>query len=363
MTTDFGPRGEANSVAIDSRDRIVAAGYSCTSNSACDFALARYNPSGPPDESFSGDGKLTTDFGRTAGVYSVAIDSRDRIVAAGFGQRHHRYGFALARYARSGRLDAAFSRDGKVITSFKDPTSANSVAIDSRGRIVAAGPRYSRPLPAQRSPRPLVLGQRQGDPGLGFLLQLGGDRPRGPHRGGRRARLSRARPLRRLPATVIRWPPQPNASVRGRLALTLAVLAALLAPVPRQSERRRPRPLVRRGRQGDDEHRLGFTRVRPPWWYRPARADRGRRRIGKATIHQVRIARYKRDGSLDRSFSGNGRVRTSSAAPAGASSVAIDSRGRIVAAGVRWIEPTRLRARPLPAGRHPRPLVLRQTER
>ena len=142
VTTDFGPRGEANSVAIDSRDRIVAAGYSCTSNSACDFALARYNPSGPPDQSFSGDGKLTTDFGRTAGVYSIAIDSRDRIVAAGFGRRHHRYGFALARYARSGRLDAAFSRDGKVITSFKDPTSANSVAIDSRGRIVAGGPRY-----------------------------------------------------------------------------------------------------------------------------------------------------------------------------------------------------------------------------
>ena len=89
VTTDFGPRGEANSVAIDSRDRIVAAGYSCTSNSACDFALARYNPSGPPDQSFSGDGKLTTDFGRTAGVYSIAIDSRDRIVAAGFGRRHH----------------------------------------------------------------------------------------------------------------------------------------------------------------------------------------------------------------------------------------------------------------------------------
>ena len=142
VTTDVGPQGEANSVAIDSRNRIVAAGYSCTPNSACDFALARYNPNGRPDQSFSGDGKLTTDFERTAGVYSVAIDSRDRIVAAGFGQRRRRSGFALARYTRSGRLDAAFSGDGKVITSFKDPASAYSVAIDSRGRIVAAGHRY-----------------------------------------------------------------------------------------------------------------------------------------------------------------------------------------------------------------------------
>jgi uncharacterized delta-60 repeat protein len=142
VTTDLGSRGDANSVAIDSRDRIVAAGYSCVSNSACDFALARYNPSGQPDHSFSGNGKVTTDFGRTAGVGSVAIDSRDRIVAAGFGQRHHRYGFAVARYARSGRLDASFSGDGEVITSFKDSASANSVGIDSRGRIVAAGYGY-----------------------------------------------------------------------------------------------------------------------------------------------------------------------------------------------------------------------------
>ena len=138
VTTDFGPRGGANSVAIDSRDRIVAAGFG-QRHHRYGFALARYNPSSAPDQSFSGDGKLTTDFGRTAGVYSVAIDSRDRIVAAGFGKRHHRDGFALTRYARSGRLDAAFSRDGKVITSFKGPTSATSVAIDSRGRIVAAG--------------------------------------------------------------------------------------------------------------------------------------------------------------------------------------------------------------------------------
>jgi uncharacterized delta-60 repeat protein len=139
VTMDFGPRGGASSVAIDSRDRIAAAGSSCVSHSGCEFALARYNPNGRPDDSFSGDGKLTTRFGRTAGAGSVAIDSHDRIVASGDGQRHHRYAFALARYTRSGSLDASFSGNGKTTTAFKDPANAGSVAIDSRGRIVAAG--------------------------------------------------------------------------------------------------------------------------------------------------------------------------------------------------------------------------------
>jgi uncharacterized delta-60 repeat protein len=139
VTMDFGPRGAANSVTIDSRDRIVAAGTGCVPHSGCEFALARYNPNGRPDDSFSGDGRLTTKFGRTAGASSVAIDSHDRIVAAGGGQRHHGYAFALARYTRSGGLDGSFAGNGKTTTAFKDPASAGSVAVDSRGRIVAAG--------------------------------------------------------------------------------------------------------------------------------------------------------------------------------------------------------------------------------
>jgi hypothetical protein len=50
---------------------------------------------GDLDRSFSGNGKVRTDFGSR--TYSVAIDSRDRIVAAG-NALDHRSDFALARY-------------------------------------------------------------------------------------------------------------------------------------------------------------------------------------------------------------------------------------------------------------------------
>jgi uncharacterized delta-60 repeat protein len=143
VTTDFGDYDYANSVTIDSRGRIVAAGASCTFPN-CRFALARYNPDGSPDGSFATGGKMTTDFGGDDVANSVAIDSRGRIVAAGFGQHEGRYLFALARYAPNGGLDGSFSHNGKATTRFGGGAFANAVGIDGRGRIVAAGGKGSR---------------------------------------------------------------------------------------------------------------------------------------------------------------------------------------------------------------------------
>jgi uncharacterized delta-60 repeat protein len=140
VRTDFGGADRAASAAIDPRGRIVAAGHTRGSSVGNGFALARYNPNGSLDGSFSGDGKVTTRFTISADqgdeAEGVVIDSRGRIVAAG----HNDYkGFALARYNPDGSLDSSF---GKVTTAFPDSPAgngANSVAIDSQGRIVAAG--------------------------------------------------------------------------------------------------------------------------------------------------------------------------------------------------------------------------------
>lgn len=154
VTTDFGgDAGEyALAVATDSQRRIVAAGTSCDYDSVahdpalCSFAVARYLPGGAGDDSFAGDGKALTDFG---GGYdfdhasSVAVDSRDRVVAAGGSgdSSGSGRGFALARYRQDGQLDPSFGGDGKAFTRFRDHhhDAASSVAIDSRGRIVAVG--------------------------------------------------------------------------------------------------------------------------------------------------------------------------------------------------------------------------------
>jgi hypothetical protein len=71
-------------VAIDADGRIVAGGVSGRPNRA-DFALARYNSDGSLDQSFDGDGRLTTRFGSRRDIAnSVAIDARGRIVAGGY---------------------------------------------------------------------------------------------------------------------------------------------------------------------------------------------------------------------------------------------------------------------------------------
>jgi uncharacterized delta-60 repeat protein len=147
VSTDFGMRDGASSVAIDRRARIVAAGTTsdCTPNGGSEFALARYDRHGQPDASFGAGGMVTTNFhdGRYDRATSVAIDSHNRIVAAGntadqpcFGDRCVGSRFALARYGHKGALDDSFSRNGKVANPHGNALSA---AIDSRDRIVAAG--------------------------------------------------------------------------------------------------------------------------------------------------------------------------------------------------------------------------------
>jgi uncharacterized delta-60 repeat protein len=104
------------------------------------FALARYNPNGTLDPTFSGDGKVLTNF--TPGddfALAVTLQGDGAIVAAGrAAERGGR--FALARYATSGTLDTTFSSDGKVVTNFTvGDDQASGVAIQGDGKIVAAG--------------------------------------------------------------------------------------------------------------------------------------------------------------------------------------------------------------------------------
>jgi uncharacterized delta-60 repeat protein len=134
-----------SAVAIDSTDRVVVVGQSRSSGTrARDFGVARLTAHGKLDPSFSGDGREVTHVGGKISkdaANSVAIDSAGRIVAAGSswigGQTPD---FTLVRYRANGTLDPSFSGDGVARTSFgPSGDQANSVAIDSAGRIVAAG--------------------------------------------------------------------------------------------------------------------------------------------------------------------------------------------------------------------------------
>jgi uncharacterized delta-60 repeat protein len=89
----------AKSVTIQDDGKIVLAGYA--PGVGFDFALARLLPNGALDTSFSGDGKLTTDFGGASDMAGgVAIQPDGKIVAAGeaYMGATNREDFALARY-------------------------------------------------------------------------------------------------------------------------------------------------------------------------------------------------------------------------------------------------------------------------
>jgi uncharacterized delta-60 repeat protein len=130
QTTELGGGGSAWELAIQADGRIVAAG-SCGSS----FALARYTPDGSPDRGFSGDGVVTTDVGGSDGARGLAIQTDGKLVAAG------RSGpdFALARYSSDGALDRTFSADGLQTTDFGGQDHAMAVALQADGKIVAGG--------------------------------------------------------------------------------------------------------------------------------------------------------------------------------------------------------------------------------
>jgi uncharacterized delta-60 repeat protein len=258
--TYFFGSDHATGVAIQGDGKIVVVGdaYNLTTDAA-DFAIARYNPDGSLDTSFSGDGRQTTAFGGYAAADAVALQGDGRIVVAGSNQEPPNYDFALARYNPNGSLDSSFSGDGTQTTSFGDGRDlAHGVAIQADGKIVAAGQGGNSDFALARyNPRGSLDSSFSGDgrqtTGFGF----------GPH-----------------------------AAAHG-----IAI-------------------------QGDGRIVAAGNASVPV-------AAHGSRTVSS----DFALARYNPNGTLDKSFSGNGRVITGFGRYSVANAVALQADGRIVAAG------------------------------
>ena len=142
VTTNFSASADfANGVAIQTDGKIVATGRAGGSGGR--VAVARYNTDGTLDTSFSGDGKVATNF--TAGddrADHVAIQDDGSIVVAGTAGNFSRNArFALVRYSADGTLDATFGGDGKVTTNVTPGFDAAFALAIQPGdqKIVAAG--------------------------------------------------------------------------------------------------------------------------------------------------------------------------------------------------------------------------------
>ena len=144
VTTAIGlDNDNANAVVLQSDGKIVVAGISFGTFEV--FAVVRYNTDGSLDTTFSSDGKVTTAIGsRQDQARSVVVQSDGKIVAAGLSDNGSNYDFAVIRYASDGSLDTTFSGDGKLTTAVGLGIDiANSVVMQSDGKIVAAGYSYN----------------------------------------------------------------------------------------------------------------------------------------------------------------------------------------------------------------------------
>lgn len=141
LTTNFGASEYAYDVVIQSNGRIVVSGRTC-SGGACDLAVARYKANGALDASFSGDGKKKVAFGtgNNGTTGGLAIQPDDKIVVAGYMWNGTDYDHAVYRLNPNGSLDSSFSGDGRQSIDYGTGRQDFSYDLVLQGtNIVVAG--------------------------------------------------------------------------------------------------------------------------------------------------------------------------------------------------------------------------------
>src|SRR6266481_3841361 len=148
VTTNFGGDGnaEGRSVTVQTDGKIVVAGYA-TAGGVEKFALTRYNADGTLDTSFGDSGRVMTDVGISgSNATGVALQKDGKIVVAGYAVNNSGtdYDFACVRYNTDGKVDQSFGDGGKIMTSVgQGDGEANSLAVQSDGKIIVAGSAYA----------------------------------------------------------------------------------------------------------------------------------------------------------------------------------------------------------------------------
>lgn len=128
------------SIALQDDGKIVAAGY-YYNGSDRDFTIARFNSDGSQDVSFGENGIVTTIIGaEDETAASVAIQSDDKIIIAGYYDNGTDDDIVLARFNSDGKFDESFGENGIVKTPVGSSGDvAKAVVLQSDGKIVVAG--------------------------------------------------------------------------------------------------------------------------------------------------------------------------------------------------------------------------------
>ena len=303
-------------MAIQNDGKIVVVGFAHGSSYDSAFAIARYNPNGTLDRSFSGNGRKKTYFFGSDHATGVAIQDDGKIVVVGDAVDSFTPAgaFAVARYNPNGSPDRSFSGDGKQTTSFPDYAGANAVALQDDGKIVVAG-----------SDQEL----NQGSLGYDYHFALARYNPNGSLDPSFSGDGKQTTDFGRLTTRPTAWRSRMTAG-SSRLGQGGNSHFALARYDPNGS--------LDPTFSGDGKVTTGFG-------FGPDDAANGiavlgdgkivaaGRTSGGATSSDFALARYNPNGTLDTSFSGNGKQTTGFGGDDAANAVALDADGKIVAVG------------------------------
>jgi uncharacterized delta-60 repeat protein len=134
-----GNRDQALALAVQADGKIVAVG-AVEAPAAYHGGAVRLDVDGSLDDSFGSSGRVLFSADQITALSTVAIDRRQRIVVAGSVGDFDDSDIYVARLrASDGGFDTSFGGTGAVRYGGSDLDRASAVAIQSDGRIVAAG--------------------------------------------------------------------------------------------------------------------------------------------------------------------------------------------------------------------------------
>jgi uncharacterized delta-60 repeat protein len=133
---DAGGFDEADALALQPDGRLVVAGSTSVNAAA---AVWRIAPNGSPDTSFDGDGTLRLDEGADAFVLGLALQRDGKIVLAGSTAFNDNGDVVVHRLNPDGSVDVGFGRAGKVGIDEGANEYAYAMALQTDGKIIAAG--------------------------------------------------------------------------------------------------------------------------------------------------------------------------------------------------------------------------------
>jgi uncharacterized delta-60 repeat protein len=350
---DFGGTDGANAVLVQPDGRIVVAGGGAAAGAFC---VARLRRGGALDASFGSGGKKTVSFGGDqAAAFGAALQADGKIVLAGDADLDA----AVARLNPDGSLDSTFSRDGRRVYKWGALSRAMAVVVLPNGNLVLAG--FSGP---EGGDMQVARIKPNGAPDAAFgtggrtPVNFGGDdfgRAAARQPNGRIVIAGTSRPtLSNDPSTAVvarvrtTGVLDPDFDGDGRLLLTgMATANAVLVQPDRKILVAGNPPdssvmMVRRlNPNGTPDTTLGGTGTATidfggddDFCNAMALQDDGKIVLaGYIAGGIVAVARLNSDGSPDGTFSADGRARIDFGDPAFGNAVALQKNGRIVVAG------------------------------